>query len=128
MEPIEKDKTKTVVVGASNNPQRYAFMAAQMLESYHHDWVPVGIKKGEVLGRSILNLMDSPAIAGVDTVTLYVGPQHQPAWYDFVLSLKPRRVIFNPGTENVEFIKLLDQQGIETIEACTLVMLRTNQY
>lgn len=126
MESIEKNKT--LIAGASNNPDRYAFMAAQMLASYKHDWVPVGIKKGEVLGKSILHLHDNPSLTEVDTVTLYIGPKHQPAWYDYIVSLKPRRVIFNPGTENSEFSELLHQNNIETIEACTLVMLRTNQF
>ena len=119
---------KTVIIGASNNPSRYAFMAAEMLTEYGHEFVPVSNKKGDVLGKTILSIQERPEITGVDTVTLYLGPQHQPAWYDYILSLKPKRIIFNPGTENDEFERLARQRGIEPIEACTLVMLRTGQY
>lgn len=125
---MESVKNKTLIAGATNNPSRYAFLAAEMLRQYHHDFIPVGIKKGEVLGKAILNLFDNPMVEGVDTITLYVGPAHQLAWYEYIISLKPRRVIFNPGTENPEFEELLNNNGIEPIEACTLVMLRTNQY
>lgn len=119
---------KTVIIGASNNPARYAFMAAGMLKENGHEFVPVGIKKGEVLGKEIKHLEDHPVLENIDTVTVYVGPQNQEAWYDFVLSLKPKRVIFNPGTENTVFEEKLESAGIEAIEACTLVMLRTGQY
>ena len=121
-------KNKTVIIGASTNPARYAHIAAEMLTSYGHDIVPVGIKKGEVFGHPILDIRKQPAVEGVDTVTLYIGPVHQPEWYDYILRMKPRRVIFNPGTENPEFEKKVNDQGAEAIEACTLVMLRTGQY
>ncbi len=119
---------KTVVVGATTNPSRYAFLAAEMLTSYQHSIVPVGIKEGEVMGQPILNIKASPKIDGVDTITLYIGPQHQPPYYDYLLSLQPKRIIFNPGTENPEFEKLAEESGVEAIEACTLVMLRSKQY
>ncbi len=119
---------KTVIIGASPNPSRYAFLAADMLTSYGHEIVPIGIRKGEVSGKTILDLRQKPEIDDVDTVTLYIGPRNQPEWYDYILSLKPRRVIFNPGTENDELIKMLSKSGIETLEACTLVMLRSRQY
>lgn len=121
-------KNKTVIIGASTNPSRYAHIAAEMLTSYGHDIVPVGIKKGEVFGQTILDIRKKPKVDDVDTVTLYIGPVHQPEWYDYVLSMKPRRVIFNPGTENPEFEKKVNDVGAEAIEACTLVMLRTGQY
>ncbi len=119
---------KTVIVGASTNPSRYAHMAADMLTSYKHDIVPVGIKKGEVNGQPILDINKKPKVQEVDTVTLYIGPQHQAEHYDYLLSLKPNRFIFNPGTENPEFEKMVEESGAEAIEACTLVMLRTGQY
>lgn len=126
---IKKDNMKkTVVIGASNNPGRFAYRATQMLQEYGHEVVPIGIKKGEVAGKSILNLKDNPEIADVDTVTLYVGPQNQEAWYDFILNLKPKRIIFNPGTENMDFESRANKQGIETVEGCTLVMLGSKQY
>lgn len=119
---------KTVIVGATPNPSRYAYLAAQNLRGYKHEFVPVGIKKGEVQGQQILNIFEKPEIKDVDTITMYIGPQRQPEWYEYLLSLKPRRIIFNPGSENSEFAKLAESKGVEVIEACTLVMLRTNQY
>ncbi|WP_192820893.1 CoA-binding protein [Rufibacter sp. LB8] len=117
---------KTVVVGASDNPGRYSYKAVHQLKRSGHEVVPVGIKKGEVAGLPIQ--YDKAMVEDVDTVTLYVGPQNQPSWYDYILSLKPKRIIFNPGTENYEFEKKAQEQNIETLHACTLVMLSVGQY
>lgn len=117
---------KTLVLGATPNPSRYAYIAAHRLVNAGHEIVNVGIKTGEVAGQPILN--GQPAIDDVDTVTLYVGPQHQPAYYDWLLDLAPRRIIFNPGTENPELSRLARERGIETEVACTLVMLGSGQY
>jgi len=119
---------RTVIIGATTNTERYAYMAAEMLLANKHEIIPVGIRKGEVFGKPIRNIYEKPFIKGVDTITLYIGPKRQPEWYDYMISLKPKRIIFNPGTENDEFARLAAAQGIETIEACTLVMLRTGQY
>lgn len=119
---------KTVIIGATTNPSRYAYIAAGMLTEYKHEIVPIGIKKGAVYGRQILPINDRPDVNSVDTVTLYIGPQHQPEHYDYILSLKPKRIIFNPGTENKEFEKLIEEAGSEALEACTLVLLRSGQY
>jgi uncharacterized protein len=119
---------KTVIIGATTNTTRYAHLAASMLNEYKHEFIPVGIKQGEVLGRPLLDIKSKPAINHVDTVTLYIGPSHQPEWYEYILSLKPARVIFNPGTENSEFESLLQTNGIEPLQACTLVLLRSGQY
>ena len=119
---------KTVIIGATPNTARYAYLAAEMLTEYSHEIVPVGIKTGEVFGKEILNIREKPLIENVDTVTLYIGPQHQPQWYDYLISLQPKRIIFNPGTENPEFERLAEESGIEALEACTLVMLRTGQF
>ena len=119
---------KTVIIGATTNPSRYAYLAAGMLTEYKHEVVPIGLKKGELYGKQILLINERPLINDVDTVTLYIGPQHQPEHYDYILRLKPKRVIFNPGTENEEFEKLLAAAGAETLEACTLVLLRSHQY
>lgn len=119
---------KTVIVGATPNPARYAFLAAEMLTEYGHSIVPVGIKKGKLFGVEILDIRQKPEIDQVDTITMYIGPQHQPEWYDYLISLKPKRIIFNPGTENREFEQMVEDQGIEALEACTLVMLRTHQF
>ncbi|WP_226389362.1 CoA-binding protein [Penaeicola halotolerans] len=119
---------KTVIIGASTNPDRYAYKAAHMLKQHKQHFVPVGIKSGEVAGEEIVDLRTKPAISEVDTVTLYLGPQNQPEWESYILSLKPRRVVFNPGTENPSFQKKLTDQGVIAEEACTLVLLSTGQY
>ncbi|EON78996.1 hypothetical protein ADIS_0589 [Lunatimonas lonarensis] len=122
------DYKKTVIIGASPNPARYAYLAAKMLKERKIHFVPVGIKNGEVLGEAILNLKEKPPISEVHTVTLYIGPQNQPEWYDYLLSLSPRRIIFNPGTENPELATLANEKGIETLYACNLVMLSSGQF
>ena len=119
---------KTVIIGATTNPGRYAYIAAQMLKSYQHEIVPVGLKEGKVFGHEILDILEKPPVEGVDTVTLYIGPHRQPEYYQYILNMKPKRIIFNPGTENPEFEKMAEAQGVEALQACTLVMLRTGQY
>lgn len=117
---------KTVVLGATPEPSRYAYKAARMLLEYGHEMVPVGIKKGDVFGKKIIN--DHAFIEEVDTITLYVGPQNQVDLYDYILSLKPRRIIFNPGTENEELFKRAKKNNIEIVIGCTLVMLSVGSY
>ena len=119
---------KTIIIGASPNPARYSFLAAEMLQDHGHEFVPLALKKGSVLGFEIIDIRSKPVLSNVDTVTLYVGPQRQPDWYEYILSMKPKRLIFNPGTENPEFASLAEAAGVSAIEACTLVMLRTGQY
>ena len=119
---------KTVIIGATDNQGRYAYLAASMLTEYQHEIVPLGIKKGTVMGKEILDIREKPLIKGVDTVTLYIGPHRQPEWYEYILNLNPRRIIFNPGTENPAFEKMAEDKGIEVLEACTLVMLRSRQF
>lgn len=117
---------KTLIIGASPNPERYAYRAAHMLTAKGHDIVNVGIKKGELAGVEI----EKPGVIhhDIDTVTLYIGPHLQDQYYDYILQTKPKRVVFNPGTENVELESLLVDNGIEPVEACTLVLLSTGQY
>jgi predicted CoA-binding protein len=117
---------KTVVIGASDNPERYSYKATIALQKHNHEVIPIGIRKGIINGLEII--MDKPVISDIDTVTLYVGPQNQDAWKEYILSLKPKRVIFNPGTENSEFEKQLLEHSIEPVEACTLVMLSIGNY
>jgi uncharacterized protein len=125
----EKYVKKTVIIGATTNPGRYAYLAARTLTHYHHDIVPVGLREGEVFGKEILDILQKPAVGdNIDTVTLYIGPQRQPEYYKYILDMKPKRIIFNPGTENDEFEKMAEEKGIEALQACTLVMLRTGQY
>jgi predicted CoA-binding protein len=119
---------KTVIIGASPNPDRAAFQAAQMLKAHGHDFIPVGIKSGEVLGQKIMDQSSLKDLNGVHTVTLYVRAELQAGLYEDILSLNPERIIFNPGTENPEFEKMAAAKGIEATEACTLVLLSTGQY
>ncbi|UJH92395.1 CoA-binding protein [Antarcticibacterium sp. 1MA-6-2] len=117
---------KTLVLGASLNPSRYSNIAIKRLSSYKQPTVAVGLKKGEVSGVAITN--EQQDFDDVHTVTLYLNPQRQKEYYDYILSLQPERVIFNPGTENPELYDLLRKNNIEIEVACTLVMLSTNQY
>jgi predicted CoA-binding protein len=120
------DKKKTLVLGASANPARYSYLAIQRLRKYGHPVKAIGLKKSFVDDVQIDNL---PAPEeNVDTVTLYLNPNNQKQYYDYILSLNPKRIIFNPGAENEELAKLAETKGIKTMEACTLVMLGTNQY
>lgn len=116
----------TVVIGASPNFERYSYKATVSLQHHGHKVYPVGLRSGKINNTDIIT--DKPMFDDVDTVTLYVGPQNQPAWKDYVLSLKPKRIIFNPGTENPDFEKAAKAKGIECVVACTLVMLSVGNY
>lgn len=117
---------KTLVLGASLKEDRYSNKAINRLKTNLIDVVAIGLKAGLVAGVSIDT--DKIAYADVDTVTLYLNPKRQEEYYSYIVSLSPRRVIFNPGTENIEFVKLLHENNIESEIACTLVLLATNQY
>jgi predicted CoA-binding protein len=117
---------KTLIIGASINPKRYAYKAANSLLNHEHEIVLVGQREGEIKGNKIHT--DYPDFEGIDTVTMYVSPKNQPSLYDYILKQKPRRIIFNPGTENPEFEALAENEGIETEEACTLVLLSIGQF
>lgn len=117
---------KTLVIGASENADRYSNKAIKALVEHKHEVVAIGLRKGTVKGV----LFDSEKVLfeNVDTVTLYIGPQNQPEYYNYIVNLKPRRVIFNPGTENHEFYSLLEKNNIQSEIACTLVLLATDQF
>lgn len=117
---------KTLILGATPNPDRYAYLAANKLVHHGHEIVNVGIKSGTVAGARIQNGL--PELEDIDTVTLYVGARNQPGYYDWLMGLKPRRIIFNPGTENPALAKMAREHGIEPVPACTLVMLGSGQY
>lgn len=119
-------KKKTLVLGASLNLSRYSNLAINRLVSYDQPTVAIGLEKGEIAGVSISTEKES--FEDIDTVTLYLNPQRQKEYYEYIISLKPKRVIFNPGTENPEFYVLLQKNNIEVEVACTLVLLGTNQY
>lgn len=117
---------KTLILGASTNPARYSYLVANKLVRKGYPIVNVGRKVGKVAGVEIEPM--GVAHTDIDTITLYVGPQNQQPYYDYILQTKPKRVVFNPGTENPELMEKLESSGIEGIEACTLVMLNTGQY
>jgi predicted CoA-binding protein len=119
---------KTLIVGATTNPSRYAYTAASMFDERGLDFLPIGIKTGDVFGKKILDLKTKPALKGIHTITLYIGPENQSEWIDYLISIKPKRIIFNPGTENSIFSKKARENGIQTLEACNLVLLSTNQF
>ena len=120
------EKKKTLVLGASDNPSRYSFLAVHRLRSYGHPVVAIGKKNGVVNDVTIDK--EKKPIDNVHTVTLYLNPAHQKQYYDYIVSLKPQRIIFNPGAENDELAELATRNGIKPLEACTLVLLSTNQY
>ena len=119
-------KKNTVIIGASSNSDRYAYKATLSLKRHGHPVFPVGMKGGRIEDEFILT--NRPQLTDIDTVTLYVGPQNQANWSDYIFSLKPKRLIFNPGTENHVLMKEAESRGIECIEACTLVMLSIGNY
>lgn len=120
------DAKKTLILGASDNPARYSYLALNKLKAYGHDVVAIGKRKTQVNDTAIENSMIP--VDDVHTITLYLNAANQVPYYDYILSLKPKRIIFNPGTENPALENLAEENGIEVQEACTLVMLSTNQY
>ena len=117
---------KTLVVGASTNPSRYSFLAINSLRRHGHPVVGLGLRTGKVADLEIVK--EKIIYSDIHTVTLYVGPQNQPMYFDYIEQLKPKRVIFNPGTENPVFENRLKDAGIDVEVACTLVLLSTGQY
>ncbi|HRG20302.1 MAG TPA: CoA-binding protein [Saprospiraceae bacterium] len=121
-----KDGKLTLVVGASENPARYSNIATKRLLAYGHPVIAYGLKKGFIEKEAITTVW--PETNDIDTVTLYVGPSGQEDLYQKVIDLHPKRVIFNPGTENEVFYKKLNEAGISYLEACTLVLLSVGDY
>ena len=123
---MKSSNKKTLVLGATPNTGRYANLAANRLVRSGHSIVNVGLKEGEVAGVPI----EKPGTihTDIDTITLYVGPQNQQPLYDYILKTHPKRIIFNPGTENSELRRMANEKGIETEYACTLVLLSIGQY
>ena len=112
---------KTLVIGGSLKPERYSNKAIRKLLAYEHEVFSIGLRKGDVDGVKIETGL--PEFKDVDTVTMYLGESRQSEYFDYIIQLKPQRVIFNPGAENHEFTKALKKNNIEVIEHCTLVML-----
>lgn len=117
---------KTLVLGASENPGRYSNLAVKKLLAHQQPVVALGKKSGTISGVEIET--EKKPFDNIDTVTLYLNPAHQKEYYDYIFSLHPRRIIFNPGAENEELAELAEQKGIVAQEACTLVLLSTGQF
>ncbi|OOV29945.1 CoA-binding protein [Flavobacterium sp. LM5] len=117
---------KTVVLGATSKPEKYAYKAIQMLVEKGHSVLAIGQNAGEVAGVKIRTKMIP--LKNIDTVTLYLNPARQRDYYNYIVEAQPKRVVFNPGTENPELYQLLELNGIKAEVACTLVLLATNQY
>ena len=117
---------KTLILGATTDATRYAYLAAERLSNNGHSIINAGLKTGTVAGVTIE--MPEVIYTDIDTITLYINPQKQQSLYNYILKTNPKRIIFNPGTENPELQKLANQQGIATECACTLVLLSLGQY
>lgn len=119
-------KKKTLVLGASANPARYSYLAINRLRNHNHPVVAIG-RKPEKVSDVEVDIEKKP-FENVDTVSVYLNPNNQKQYYDYILSLNPKRIIFNPGAENEELAEMAHKKGIQTMEGCTLVMLSTGQY
>lgn len=119
-------KERTLVIGASENLERYSNKAIRSLLRHNHLVAALGSREGQIEGVQID--VDRPDYSDIDTVTLYLSEHNQLSLYDYIISLKPRRIIYNPGAENRELEMLADKAGIENVEACTLVLLSTGQF
>lgn len=117
---------KTVVLGASQNPSRYSYLAINRLRAHQHPVVAIGRRVGQVADVGISK--DQLPESDVDTITLYLNPKNQVEYYNYIMSLRPKRIIFNPGTENDDLIRMAKENNIKPVLGCTLVMLSTGQY
>ncbi len=117
---------KTLVLGASPNPDRYAYRAVSKLKRAGHEAIPMGVREGVIEDIPIVTTMHFHE--NVDTITIYLNPTRQKTYYDYILSLHPKRIIFNPGTENPELMRLAQEAGILVSVACTLVLLSIGDY
>jgi predicted CoA-binding protein len=123
---MELNTKKTLVLGASVNPERYSYLAVNRLRSKGHPVVAIGSKKVKVADVDVET--EKIDFENIDTVSLYLNPAHQEEYYDYILSLHPKRIIFNPGAENDALYDLAKTNGIQAMEACTLVLLSTGQF
>ena len=126
MNKLDKTSKKTVVLGASSKIDRYSNRAVKQLIAHGHQVIPIGFENEKINGLQIETAL--LPIENVNTISLYLNPKRQEAYYDYILSLNPKRIIFNPGTENKDLEQLAKKLNIETIEACTLVMLSVGNY
>ena len=119
---------KTMVMGASPNPNRFSHAVTLRLQQSGIETVPIGIRSGQIGNLNIVNLKERPQFNNIHTLTMYLNRINQRSWYQYMLELQPQRVIFNPGSENPDFYRMLDHEGIFYQEACTLVMLASGIY
>jgi predicted CoA-binding protein len=117
---------KTIILGASPNPSRYSYLAVNRLIAHGHEVIPIGKRKGKINTTEIIT--EPIQVEDVNTITLYLNAQNQKQYYDYIVHLHPKRIIFNPGAENNELATIALQNNIQPMEACTLVLLSTNQY
>lgn len=117
---------KTLVLGASDNPTRYSYLAINRLRASGHPVEGIGREKMRVADIDVDRL--KKPFQNIDTVTIYLNPERQKEYYDYILSLHPKRLIFNPGAENKELFEIAKAANIQTMEACTLVLLSTGQF
>ena len=123
---MQNQPKKTLLLGASGNPSRYSFLALNSLRKHGHPVVAIGKTSSKVADVDVVT--EKKDLPDIDTVTVYLNPVNQKEYYDYILSLHPKRVIFNPGAENHELADLARSKGIEPVEACTLVLLSTGQF
>jgi len=119
-------KNRTLVLGATTNPERTSYLAVKRLRARGYEVAAIGNRSGRIEDVEIGT--EKKEFGDIDTVTLYLNPLRQQAYYEYILSLHPRRIIFNPGAENDELAAIAREKGIRALEACTLVMLSTGQY
>lgn len=120
------NEKNTLVLGASLNPNRYSHSAVQKLNACKHKVYAIGNRPGKIDDIEIFT--ERKTIENIHTVTLYINAENQKSYYDYILSLQPKRIIFNPGTENRELAELARKNGVNPMNACTLVMLSTGQF
>jgi predicted CoA-binding protein len=120
------EKKNTLVLGASDNPSRYSYLAVHRLRNKGYSVFAIG--KRHTMVADVPVVTEKKYFENIHTITLYLNPLHQQEYYSYILSLKPKRIIFNPGAENDELYHLAKQNGIQPLEACTLVLLSTGQY
>lgn len=120
------EKKKTLVLGASANPSRYSYLAIRSLRNHDHPVAAIGLRSS--MAEDVEITTEKKQMNDIDTITLYLNPMNQQQYYDYILSLNPKRIIFNPGAENYELAKLAGEKNIQTLNACTLVLLAIGQY
>ena len=123
---MQNQTKKTLILGASDNPSRYSYLALNSLRKHGHPVIAIGKKSSKVADVDLIT--EKKEFDDIDTITIYLNPDNQKQYYDYIFSLHPKRVIFNPGAENQELIDLLRSKGIDPVEACSLVLLSTGQY